>query len=130
MKIGIMRFPTLQPVDVAVVAQQAEALGFDSLWVGEHPIMSVQSTSPFPGAPDGKIPDSYSWFVDPFVALARASAVTTTLKLGTGITPTATLLEHTLLAQGFRGTSKATFPRRLRPQNRDSTWANLVKALK
>jgi probable F420-dependent oxidoreductase len=86
MKIGIMRFPTLQPVDVAVVAQQAEALGFDSLWVGEHPIMSVQSTSPFPGAPDGKIPDSYSWFVDPFVALARASAVTTTLKLGTGIT--------------------------------------------
>ncbi len=86
MKIGIMMFPTRHPVDVAVVAQHAEALGFDSLWVGEHPIMPVQSTSPFPGSPDGKIPDSYSWFVDPFVALARASAVTTTLKLGTGIT--------------------------------------------
>lgn len=86
MKIGIMMFPTRHPVDVAVVAQQAEALGFDSLWVGEHPIMPVQSTSPFPGSPDGKIPESYSWFVDPFVALARASAVTTTLKLGTGIT--------------------------------------------
>src|SRR6266851_5868236 len=85
MKIGIMMFPTRQPVDVAVVAQQAEALGFDSLWVGEHPIMPVQSTSPFPGSPDGKIPESYSWFVDPFLALARASAVTTTLKLGTGI---------------------------------------------
>ncbi len=86
MKIGIMMFPTRHPIDVAVVAQQAEALGFDSLWVGEHPIMPVQSTSPFPGSPDGKIPESYSWFVDPFVALARASAVTTTLKLGTGIT--------------------------------------------
>jgi probable F420-dependent oxidoreductase len=86
MKIGIMMFPTRHPVDVAVVAQHAEALGFDSLWVGEHPIMPVQSTSPFPGSPDGKIPESYSWFVDPFVALARASAVTTTLKLGTGIT--------------------------------------------
>ena len=86
MKIGIMMFPTRHPVDVAVVAQKAEALGFDSLWVGEHPIMPVQSTSPFPGSPDGKIPESYSWFVDPFVALARASAVTTTLKLGTGIT--------------------------------------------
>jgi len=86
MKIGIMMFPTRHPVDVAVVAQHAEALGFDSLWVGEHPIMPVQSTSPFPGSPDGKIPDSYSWFVDPFVTLARASAVTTTLKLGTGIT--------------------------------------------
>ena len=34
MKIGIMMFPTRHPVDVAVVAQQAEALGFDSLWVG------------------------------------------------------------------------------------------------
>jgi len=86
MKIGIMMFPTRHPVDVVVVAQQAEALGFDSLWVGEHPIMPVHSTSPFPGSPDGQIPESYSWFVDPFVALARASAVTTTLKLGTGIT--------------------------------------------
>jgi probable F420-dependent oxidoreductase len=71
---------------VAVVARQAEALGFDSLWVGEHPILPVQSASPFPGAPDGKIPASYSWFLDPFVTLARASAVTTTLRLGTGIT--------------------------------------------
>jgi probable F420-dependent oxidoreductase len=86
MKIGILMFPTQQPVDVAVVARQAEELGFDSLWVGEHPVMPVHSTSPFPGSPDGRIPASYSWFVDPFVTLARASAVTTTLKLGTGIT--------------------------------------------
>ena len=44
--------------------------------------------------------------------------------------PTATLLERTLPAQGFMGTSKAAFPYRLRPQTRDSTWANLVNALK
>lgn len=86
MKYGILLFPTRHPVDIAVIARHAEALGFDSLWVGEHPIMPVQSASPFPGSPDGRIPESYSWFVDPFVALARASAVTTTLKLGTGIT--------------------------------------------
>ena len=86
MKYGILMFPTQHPVDVAVVARQAEALGFDSLWVGEHPIMPVHSASPFPGSPDGRIPDSYSWFMDPFVTLARASAVTTKLKLGTGIT--------------------------------------------
>jgi probable F420-dependent oxidoreductase len=86
MKIGVLMFPTRHPIDVAVVAQQAEVLGFDSLWLGEHPVMPVHSTSPFPGSPDGRIPDSYSWFVDPFVALARASGVTTTLKLGTGIT--------------------------------------------
>ena len=46
------------------------------------------------------------------------------------IIPTATLLEHTLLTQGFMGTSKAAFPRRLRPQSRDSTWANLVSTRK
>src|SRR5262249_185877 len=86
MKYGILMFPTQHPVDVAVVARQTEALGFDSLWVGEHPIMPVYSTSPFPGSPDGRIPDSYGWSLDPFVTLARASAVTTTLKLGTGIT--------------------------------------------
>jgi hypothetical protein len=46
------------------------------------------------------------------------------------VIPTATLLEHTLLTQGFMGTSKAAFPYRLRPRNRDSTWANLANALK
>ena len=44
--------------------------------------------------------------------------------------PTATLLEHALLAQGFMGVQKATFPRCLRLQNRDFTCANLVEALK
>jgi probable F420-dependent oxidoreductase len=86
MKIGVLMFPTSTPVDIAVVARQAEALGFASLWLGEHPIMPVHGTSPFPGSPDGVIPENYSWFVDPFVALGRASAVTTTLQLGTGIT--------------------------------------------
>jgi site-specific recombinase XerD len=44
--------------------------------------------------------------------------------------PTATLLEHALLTQGFMGTSKAAFPRRLRPQSPDSTWENLVSTRK
>ena len=68
-----------------MVAQKAEVLGFDSLWLGEHPVMPVHSTSPAPGSSGGSIPDFYSRLVDPFVALARAS-VTTRLKLGTGIT--------------------------------------------
>lgn len=86
MKVGVFMSPIPHPVDIAVVAQKAEALGFDSLWVGEHPVMPVHSASSSPGSPSAAIPDFYSWLVDPFVALARASAVTTTLKLGTGIT--------------------------------------------
>ena len=86
MNIGVSLFSARHPIDPAVVAQQAEALGFDSLWLGEHPVMPVHSTSPAPGSSGGSIPDFYSRLVDPFVALARASAVTTTLKLGTGVT--------------------------------------------
>ncbi|MGE3536506.1 MAG: LLM class F420-dependent oxidoreductase [Candidatus Tectimicrobiota bacterium] len=86
MQIGISLFPGPQPIDVAVVAQQAEALGFASFWMGEHPVMPVQSSAPAPGTSGGSIPEFYSRLVDPFIALARASAVTTTLKLGTGVT--------------------------------------------
>lgn len=86
MKMGVALLFAQQPVDAAVIAQRAEALGFDSLWMGEHPIIPVHSTASAPGSAGGPIPDFYSRLVDPFVALARASAVTTRLKLGTGIT--------------------------------------------
>lgn len=86
MPIGISLFPSAQPVDPAVVAQRAEALGFDALWVGEHPILPVHTSVSAPGGSGGSIPEFYSRLVDPFVALVRASAVTTKLKLGTGIT--------------------------------------------
>jgi probable F420-dependent oxidoreductase len=86
MKVGVSVPLPAYKVDVASMARTAEAFGFESLWCAEHPIMPVRTTSRFPGSADGVIPESYSHFVDPFVALARASGVTTTLKLGTGIT--------------------------------------------
>ncbi len=46
------------------------------------------------------------------------------------VIPTATLLEHALLAQGFMGISKVAFPRRLQLPNRDSTGAKLSNAIK
>ncbi len=85
MKIGISTFPTDYSADIAVIAARAEALGFESLWVPEHPILPVHAASPWPGSPDGVIPKVYADIVDPFVTLGRASAVTTTLNLGTGI---------------------------------------------
>ncbi|HLF03911.1 MAG TPA: LLM class F420-dependent oxidoreductase, partial [Dehalococcoidia bacterium] len=72
-------------VDVAYIAKKAEELGFESLWYAEHPIIPVHSNSPFP-ATGGPIPESYSHFADPFIALARASGVTKKIKLATGIT--------------------------------------------
>jgi probable F420-dependent oxidoreductase len=86
MNVGISIPLPAYKVDPAAMARAAEALGFESLWCAEHPIMPVHSTSRFPGSADGVIPESYSHFVDPFIALARASGVTTRMKLGTGIT--------------------------------------------
>lgn len=86
MSIGISTPLPAYTVDPAFTAKKAEELGFESIWYAEHPIMPVHSNSPFPSAPDGAIPESYSHFTDPYIALARASAVTSTIKLGTGIT--------------------------------------------
>ena len=72
-------------VDPGFMARTAEELGFESFWCAEHPFIPVQTTSRFPGSDDGVIPDSYSHFIDPFVALSRASGVTSHIKLGTGI---------------------------------------------
>lgn len=72
-------------INPAFMARKAETLGFDSLWYAEHPVVPVTSTSPFPST-GGEIPETYSHFTDPYIALAMAAAVTTTLKLGTAIT--------------------------------------------
>ena len=72
-------------LDSAFIARKAEELGFESIWYAEHPVVPVTSASPFPST-GGEIPESYSHFTDPYIALARASAVTSTIKLCTGIT--------------------------------------------
>jgi probable F420-dependent oxidoreductase len=84
MNVGIFQYySTAAAIDPAVLAQRAEALGFNSLWLPEHPILPVTTSTPFPLG--GPIPSFYAELIDPFVGLARASAVTQTLKLGTGI---------------------------------------------
>jgi len=85
MQVGIAMFVTDYSIDIVSLAQKAEACGFDSVWLPEHPIIPVQTTTPFPGAADGVIPPYYAHAMDPFVALAAAAAVTSRIKLGTGI---------------------------------------------
>ena len=79
MEIGIFVFQTGSSMDPAVLAKRAEELGFESLWVPEHAIIPLDVTVP------PTIPEHCSRIVDPFMALGRASAVTTNIKLGTGI---------------------------------------------
>ncbi len=71
-------------IDSAFMARKAEEVGFESIWYAEHPILPVHSESPFPSG--GPIPENYAHFADPYIALARASGATSTIKLATGIT--------------------------------------------
>lgn len=85
MDIGLALPLPAYTIDPAFMAQKAEAYGFESIWYAEHPILPVESASPFPST-GGEIPETYAHFDEPYIALAMAAAVTTTLKLGTGIT--------------------------------------------
>ncbi len=85
MSVGIVVPLPAYTIDSAFIARKAEELGFESIWYHEHPILPVHSDSPFPST-GGPIPETYRHFTDPYIALARASAVTTKIKLATGIT--------------------------------------------
>ena len=86
MDVGLNMSISTNSIDVAEIAAKAEALGFESIWLPEHPVMPVNTASKYPGSPDGSIPDYMSDMADPYIGLARASAVTSSIKLGTGIT--------------------------------------------
>lgn len=86
MHIGVYASLPAYTYDPALFARRAEELGFESIWYAEHPVMPVHTTSRFPGSEDGVVPESYSHFTDQFIALARASGPTSTIKLATGIT--------------------------------------------
>jgi probable F420-dependent oxidoreductase len=84
MKIGVLTFVNHNTPDPAMVAKKCEALGFESMFIPEHPILPVEHKTRYPLG-DGNIPEPYALMPDPFVSLALAAAVTTRLRLGTGI---------------------------------------------
>jgi probable F420-dependent oxidoreductase len=87
MKIGLMHLTPYSKADPAIVAKRAEELGFDSYWVGDHTIIPMKSSVQYPGARDGHAMPDFLWQLpDPLLALARAGATTSRIKLGTGIT--------------------------------------------
>jgi probable F420-dependent oxidoreductase len=86
MDIGLMHVTPYSKADPAKVAQRAEELGFESYWLGDHTILPVESSLPYPGTKhDGSEPYYVSQLPDPLIALARAGATTSQIKLGTGI---------------------------------------------
>jgi probable F420-dependent oxidoreductase len=80
---GVFIFATDFAMRIDELARAAEQRGVESLWVPEHTHIPASRRSPWPGGPD--MPREYWHTLDPFVALGTAAAVTTRLKVGTGI---------------------------------------------
>jgi len=86
MKIGLMHVTPYSKADPAIVAKRAEDLGFESYWVGDHTIIPVTSSAQYPGVREGSAVPDFLWQLpDPLLALARAGATTSRIKLGTGV---------------------------------------------
>ena len=83
MKIGVASVITDQTMSVEDYFRTCESLGYESAFLGEHPIIPVEHVTPFPAG--GEIPERYKRFPDPFVALAVAASVTKTIKVGTSV---------------------------------------------
>lgn len=86
MRIGIVIFPTDKGIQPVELAKEAEGRGFDSLWVTEHSHIPSSRRTPWGGMKNAPpLPEEYWRTHDQFLVLTAAAAVTTTLKLGTGI---------------------------------------------
>ncbi len=83
MHYGIVMFATDYAIRVDTLARAAEERDFESLWLPEHTHIPASRRSPWPGG--AELPREYWHTHDPFVALATAAAVTTRLKVATGI---------------------------------------------
>ena len=89
MKIGLFGINMGQedaPDTLLPLVQKAEALGFESVWTGEHVMIPLEYASRYPFNSTGRVsvpPEGH--FIDPLITLSFIAAHTTRLRLGTGI---------------------------------------------
>ena len=73
----------ITPRDAALAAEQN---GFDTFYVPEHTHIPVKREAAHPGTGGAELPDDrYSRTLDPWVSLATAAAVTSTIRLSTAV---------------------------------------------
>lgn len=86
MRNGIVLFTSDRGITPAQAAKAAEDAGFDTLYVPEHTHIPVKRDAAHPGTGDETLPDDrYMRTLDPWVSLATAAAVTSTIRLSTAV---------------------------------------------
>ena len=63
MDIGILVPATVETQDITGIAQRVEGLGFESLWIPEHPVIPVGFKIEVPGG--GTLPEHYNRWAAP-----------------------------------------------------------------
>jgi probable F420-dependent oxidoreductase len=69
--------------DVTLAAREAEAVGYDSLWVYERVLFPLEPADGMYGVPGLPWLDEYRYTAEPLTLLAMAAAVTERVRLGT-----------------------------------------------
>jgi probable F420-dependent oxidoreductase len=84
MDLGLTVHLTDRSIDVRHLAVEAEERGFSSLWIPEHTHIPADRQTPIPqGGMD--LADEYPRSPDPYASLAAAAALTSRIRLGTGV---------------------------------------------
>jgi probable F420-dependent oxidoreductase len=89
MRIGLLTLGlggAAYPDTIRAVAETAERVGVATLWAPEHVVIFERYASQYPYAPGGAFPvGAQEDWLDPFVTLTYAAAVTSHIRLATGI---------------------------------------------
>jgi len=82
-EFGALMFPTDYAIQPTELAKAIEERNLDSIFFPEHTHIPASRRTAYPMG--GDLPKEYIHTYDPFVALATCAAVTSRIKLGTGI---------------------------------------------
>jgi probable F420-dependent oxidoreductase len=89
MKIGVFSTfmsPLATPEMIRDFGRQAEDIGLDSIWMGEHVVLFDQNTFGYPSSKDGRIPvPEGGGMLDVVATFGFLAAATSKLRLGTGV---------------------------------------------
>ena len=77
--------PAANPEAMVQVAQRAEELGYDSVWVTDRVLYPIEPQSAYPANPDGSLPEVYKIAFDPLESLTYVAGLTRRVALGTSI---------------------------------------------
>jgi probable F420-dependent oxidoreductase len=78
--------PAADPSALGALAQAAEELGFDSIWLSDHVVVPERISSSYPYSPDGRFPTPATQpYLDPLASLSYLAGITRRVRLGTHV---------------------------------------------